>query len=56
MGEPQLTNGQRNCGFVGIRLDLHGVHNGPDGVESLVGHDRGLHRPSGLPTFGFPQR
>lgn len=39
------TYGQRNHGLVGVWRELHPVHDGPDGIERVVGHLRGLHVP-----------
>ena len=44
-----LTYGECDHGFIRVRGELHPIHNGPDGIERVVGHLRGLHFPS-LPT------
>lgn len=51
---PELTNWQRDHGFVRIRLHLHVVHNGSDGIEGFIGHVRGPHIPPGLPALRSP--
>lgn len=47
------TYGEGDHGLVWVGRELHPVHNGPDGIEGVVGHVRRLHLPS-LPTaFGL---
>lgn len=47
------TYGEGNHGLVWVGRELHPVHNGPDGIEGVVGHVRGLHFPSLPAAFGF---
>lgn len=47
------TDGQRDHGFVGVWRELHPVHDGPDGVECVVGHLGGLHVPPQPAALAF---
>ena len=41
-----FTDGQGDHGLLGVRSQLHGLDDGPDGVESVAGHVGGRHRPA----------
>lgn len=48
-----LTDRKCDHGFVRVRGELHPIHDGPDGVERVVSHLRGLHLPPLPPALRF---
>lgn len=33
-----LTDGEGDHGFIGVRGELHPIHDGPDGIKRVLGH------------------
>lgn len=48
-----LTDGEGDHGFIGVRGELHPIHDGPDGIKRVLGHLWWLHLPPLPAALGF---